>query len=101
MNGTPSMLLGTNTPALAGVLEYLKGGLPENGRDQLLAAPVIAYSLAYPVSVLMMILVIAVMQRRWKIDYAAETHGLKQSGGPDRLSGICPTARTWFCGRLG
>lgn len=62
----------TNTPALAGVLEYLATNTPPALRDQRVAEPVIAYSLAYPVSVLVMILVIYGMQRWWKINYATE-----------------------------
>lgn len=61
----------TNTPALAGIIEYLKG-TAGSGQEQLLAEPVIAYSLAYPVSVLAMIMVIYTMQRLWKIDYKAD-----------------------------
>ena len=59
----------TNTPALAGVVEYLQGSGAQ-GAD--LTDPVVGYSLAYPVSVLGMILAIYLAQRLWHIDYAAE-----------------------------
>ena len=59
----------TNTPALAGVVEHIyAAGLQEPA----LSDPVVAYSLAYPVGVLGMILAIYIMQRVWKINYAAE-----------------------------
>ncbi|HEY1014109.1 MAG TPA: aspartate:alanine exchanger family transporter [Herpetosiphonaceae bacterium] len=54
----------TNTPALASVLDYLGAHSPAALRDQLLAEPVVAYSLGYPVSVLVMILALAAFQRR-------------------------------------
>jgi putative transport protein len=57
----------TNTPALAGVVERLHGGPDAN-------LPVVAYSLAYPVSVLACLLSISVLQRVWGVDYAAEAH---------------------------
>ncbi|MEU7875398.1 TrkA C-terminal domain-containing protein [Dactylosporangium sp. NPDC049140] len=55
----------TNTPALAGVVERLDGGPDAN-------LPVVAYSLAYPVSVLACLVGISVLQRAWGVDYAAE-----------------------------
>jgi putative transport protein len=55
----------TNTPALAGVVERLDGGPDAN-------LPVVAYSLAYPVSVLACLVSISVLQRVWAVDYAAE-----------------------------
>jgi len=67
----------TNTPALAGVLEYLKGYAPETALDQVLAEPVIGYSIAYPVGVVGMLLVIHLLQRFWKADYAREARDLR------------------------
>ena len=74
----------TNTPALAGIIEYLKG-TAGSGQEQLLAEPVIAYSLAYPVSVLAMILVIYAMQRLWKIDYAADAASRHTAGAGEPI----------------
>jgi putative transport protein len=71
----------TNTPALAGVLEYIKNNAPQTLRDPLLAEPVIAYSLAYPIGVIGTLAAITVMQRVWKIDYAAEAQAHKELGG--------------------
>jgi putative transport protein len=55
----------TNTPALAGVVERLQGGPDAN-------LPVVAYSLAYPASVLACLVSISVLQRVWRVDYVAE-----------------------------
>lgn len=62
----------TNTPALAGVVEALRGA------DA--AAPVVAYSLAYPGGVLGVIVAIAVLQRLWRTDYRTETAGVRDYG---------------------
>ena len=75
--GTAGMFAGsvTNTPALAGVVEHLKElGLA----DAALSEPVVAYSLSYPVGVLGMILAVYVLQRAWKIDYAAEARRMPE-----------------------
>jgi putative transport protein len=66
----------TNTPALAGVLEQLKRS--EIVTDALLAEPVVGYSVTYPMGVLGMILAIYILQRFWKVDYAAEALGLPE-----------------------
>ncbi len=70
----------TNTPALAGVLESVKGLAPAGALDTWLAEPVIAYSVTYPVGVVGMILAIALLQRLWKVDYAAEAESLRALG---------------------
>jgi putative transport protein len=70
----------TNTPTLAGVLDYLKAHAPAELRDALLAEPVVGYSITYPVGVVGMILAIYAMQKLWKIDYAAEAKGLRGLG---------------------
>ncbi len=70
----------TNTPALAGVLEHIKAAAPAGALDQMISEPVIAYSLSYPMGVLGMILVIYILQRIWKIDYAAEAQGAREYG---------------------
>ncbi|MDZ7267616.1 MAG: transporter [candidate division KSB1 bacterium] len=70
----------TNTPALAGVLDQVKrsAGGPEN--QHLLTAPVIGYSLAYPMGVIGVLLAIYLLQRFWKIDYAREAASQRESG---------------------
>lgn len=62
----------TNTPALAAVLDYLGDA---GGVD--LTVPVVAYSVTYPMGVLGVILAISVLQRLWRVDYAAEAHALR------------------------
>ena len=70
----------TNTPALAAILEYIKGVAPAATRDQLLSEPVVGYSVAYPMGVIGMLLAINVMQRIWKINYADEARDMKDLG---------------------
>jgi putative transport protein len=62
----------TNTAALAAVLDYVRGTASGAEAEQLLADPVVAFSITYPVGVIGMILAIYVCQRIWKVDYAAE-----------------------------
>lgn len=72
----------TNTPALAGVVEALHGAEPSRQ-----AAPVVAYSLAYPGGVLGVIVAIALLQRLRQRDDPASTardHG--ETG--ERLSNL-------------
>ncbi len=74
----------TNTPALAGVLETIKSIAPAATVDRLLAEPVVAYSVTYPIGVVGMILAMALVQRIWKIDYAAEALTLRDVGATQR-----------------
>jgi len=62
----------TNTPALAGALEYIQANAPPQLLDSMMAEPVAAYSITYPMGVLGMILSVYIAQRLWKIDYRAE-----------------------------
>lgn len=71
----------TNTPALAAVLELLKGYAPPAVREQLLTEPVLGYSIAYPIGVIGMIAAIAWLPRQWKINYAQEAQARKEPGG--------------------
>src|SRR6185503_1277187 len=70
----------TNTPALAGLLEQIKRSAPPDTLEQMLNEPVVGYSLAYPMGVVGMIIVIFTMQRLWKIDYAQEAESLGNLG---------------------
>jgi putative transport protein len=72
----------TNTSALAGVLEFIKnhfakGHFTETDVTNLLAEPVVGYSLAYPFGVLGLIFAITVLQRLWRVDYAGEARSLR------------------------
>ncbi len=73
----------TNTPALAGALEFIKANSPGASPDSFLADPVVAYSIAYPMGVLGMILAINAAQRLWNIDYRAESKRVSDLGNLD------------------
>lgn len=75
----------TNTPALAGVVENVKGIATPDTADRLLAEPVVGYSITYPMGVVAMILAIALLQRLWRIDYEAESQGLAEFTSNKRL----------------
>jgi putative transport protein len=83
---TPALTAGlytgslTNTPALASVLDNLKSHAAGAGLEQVLAEPVIGYSIAYPMGVVGMILAIYLMRRLWRVDYAAEARNLGELG---------------------
>lgn len=67
----------TNTPALAAVIEQLT----QRGADEALrAAPVVGYSVAYPVGVLGMILAMYLCRRIWRVDLEREAQQLRELG---------------------
>ncbi|MCU0427036.1 MAG: transporter [Candidatus Kapabacteria bacterium] len=76
----------TNTPALANILEFLKHhSVGQNLAVPLqiiLAEPVVAYSLCYPVGVVGMIFAMNIAQRLWKIAFTAERNN---DAADDRL----------------
>ena len=74
----------TNTPALAAVLEQIKGFAPPGQVDQLLAEPVIGYSVTYPMGVIGLLIAIGVLQRVWKVDYRAEEQRQRDLTGVNR-----------------
>lgn len=79
----------TNTSALAGVLEFIKnhfakGHFSEAEMTNLLADPVVGYSLAYPMGVVGLIFAVIVLQRLWRVDYAEEARGLRDVPVPTR-----------------
>jgi len=65
----------TNTPALAGAIETLKQ--TDSAR---LSEPVVAYSIAYPMGVVGVVLAIRLAFRLWKPDLAAEARQLGELG---------------------
>ncbi len=67
----------TNTPSLAGTLEFLTEFVPADQLEQALAEPVVGYSVAYPMGVLGMLLGVLLMQRLFKIDYVSEAKQLR------------------------
>ena len=82
----------TNTPALAGLLEYLKTSVPAN--SPLLTEPVVAYSVAYPMGVVGTLLALALAQRRWRAaaptqagpDVIAPTQAAPEAADPNKLT---------------
>ncbi len=70
----------TNTPALATVLDYVRGYMPPAARDAQLDAAVISYSVTYPVGVIGVILALVVSQRLWRVNYAQEAQQMRESG---------------------
>lgn len=79
----------TNTSALAGVLEFIrnhfaKGHFTDAELANLLAEPVVGYSLTYPVGVLGLILSVIILQRWWRIDYEEEARSVLDVPLPTR-----------------
>ncbi|MCC6746007.1 MAG: transporter [Deltaproteobacteria bacterium] len=66
----------TSTPALASVLEVLRG-YPA-GAAEPLGDPVVGYAIAYPMGVVGVMLAIYLVQRLFRVDYAAEARALHQ-----------------------
>jgi putative transport protein len=62
----------TNTPALAGVLEFISNSFSPSLIEEMLSQPVVAYSITYPIGVMGMILAVFIFQRVWRIDYKEE-----------------------------
>lgn len=91
----------TNTPALAAVLDYARDHAAPEVRESVLTEPVIAYSVAYPMGVLGVLIVIYVMQRVFRTDYAAEAEAAKATGlVPEEIVDVTlRVTRTDFVGR--
>ncbi len=94
----------TNTPALAAVLERLKNSNPSMGKpalDQLLAEPVIGYSVSYPMGVIGTLLAIFSLQRFWKIDYDKEALAHPELGATNQtlLNRTIHVTRPEVCGK--
>lgn len=70
--------LATNTAALAGVIDLINSTFPTAEIDSTTASVVIGYSLAYPLGVIGRIVAIALMQKLWRIDFAAEAYQLRE-----------------------
>jgi putative transport protein len=67
----------TNTPALAAAVEALKQATPAAAPSD----PVVAYSIAYPMGVVGVVLALRVARLLWRADLAAEAAQLAELGG--------------------
>jgi putative transport protein len=71
----------TCTPALAAVLQLIRGRPGVTADAAVLADPVVGYSIAYPIGILGVIAAIAVLRRFWGVDFAAEAQTQPGAGG--------------------
>jgi putative transport protein len=67
----------TNTPALASITERLAH---DGASERLLAEPIVGYSIAYPISILTVVLVVRVVTKQLKIDFKSEAKSLVAIG---------------------
>lgn len=68
----------TNTPALAGVVDYITSNFHEGQNSQMTNEAVIGYSLSYPMGVLGSMLAIVLMEKVLRIDYGKEMKALRK-----------------------
>lgn len=68
----------TNTPALAGLLDLIQRTAPSQELSTIAQHAVVGYSLSYPMGVLGVMLMIALMQKVFRINYRAEEKELQQ-----------------------
>jgi putative transport protein len=78
----------TNTPALAAVLEHLQSILPAAEAEMQQSNAIVAYSIAYPLGVVGVIVPIYMFQRIWKINYSQDLQHsqITDAGNEDLLS---------------
>jgi len=75
----------TSSPALGGALETIKQIAAPESLKQLLAEPVVGFSIAYPMGVIGFMLTINFWQKFWKVDYRAETNALRRTEPREEL----------------
>ena len=68
----------TNTPALAGVIDYINNAYPADQAKGMVEDSVIGYSFSYVMGVLGAIIALLVMEKLFKIDYKAEAKKLRK-----------------------
>ena len=78
----------TNTPALAAVLEHLQSILPAAESEIQQSNAIVAYSIAYPLGVIGVIVPIYLFQRIWNIDYGKDLQRsqIADAGNEDLVS---------------
>jgi putative transport protein len=67
----------TNTPALAQVTHYIEVTAPADVAAAAAAAPVVGYSVSYPMGVIGPMLAIAIMRAVWKINYREDAQRVR------------------------
>lgn len=67
----------TTSPALAAVLDTIRQTAMAGQLEELLAEPVVGFSVTYPIGVIGVVLAISLAQRLFKIDYAVEAVSLR------------------------
>lgn len=67
----------TNTPAMAAALDSIRRYVPPGAVETVITEPVVAYSIAYPMGVVGVMLAIIIAQKTFAIDYAAEARLVK------------------------
>ncbi|HEY3423798.1 MAG TPA: aspartate:alanine exchanger family transporter [Negativicutes bacterium] len=70
----------TSTPALAAILDTLKHNSFGRGLENLLAEPVVGYSITYPMGIIATVLALSLAQRFWHIDFKQEALQLSKMG---------------------
>jgi putative transport protein len=70
----------TSTPSIAAILDTLRHNYHGTGLDQLLAEPVVGYSLTYPMGLIGTVLAISLSQRFWRINFKDEAKQLRALG---------------------
>ncbi|MBT8232916.1 MAG: hypothetical protein KJN84_09820, partial [Bacteroidia bacterium] len=68
----------TNTPALAGVIDYITNQFDSLAAEPLINQAVVGYSFSYPMGVLGAIIIIIMMEKILKIDYKAEKKKIRK-----------------------
>jgi len=75
----------TNTPALAAALEFLKGSVPPAQLESVLAEPVLGYSIAYPMGILGVIMMMVLFTRVWRVNYVEDARRVRQAQTSQQL----------------
>ena len=70
--------MGNNSPALAGLLDYVNTNLASTLAETAVSETVVGFSIIYPIGVLGRMLMITITQRLWRIDFAAEAFALRK-----------------------
>lgn len=91
----------TNTPALAGVVDYITHAYPENLSKGMVEDSVIGYSFSYVMGVLGAIIAIVVLEKVFRIDYKAEAKKLRKDYpvGEDLSSATIEVTQEGICKR--